>query len=200
MCNPLKKQLLPHNFHKRPVTKPHPCICKFNKYDTPDWETIPLALSYLEMEDFIVLTPFDIDCGTYERMKHGYRVKRGAFKLTTSKYSVEENITSLSDCQRRQRCRQAYTFLMNCSVLLLWLCSIERRSRWAIAATKYFQKASSFMAIFRRTSCSLMEHNFHHWTKRQSSLALKPIFASGSSGLKWHSQKWQTPLKPVLIL
>ena len=45
-----------------------------------------------------------------------------------------------------------------------------------------------------------MEYNFHHQTKRRSSLALKPIFVSGSSGLKWHSQKWQTPLKPVWIL
>ena len=114
-CHLLKKQLLPHNFQKRPVTKPHPCICKLNKYVIPDWENIPLALSFLEMEDFVVLRPFDIDCGTYERMKHGYRVKRGAFKLTTLKDSVEEKIAALSDSQRRQRCRQAYIFLMNCS-------------------------------------------------------------------------------------
>ena len=64
-CHLLKKQLLPHNFQKRPVTKPHPCICKLNKYVIPDWENIPLALSFLEMEDFVVLRP----CLSFERIR-----------------------------------------------------------------------------------------------------------------------------------
>ena len=40
------------------------------KYIIPDWEDIPLALSFLEMEDLIIPRPFDIDSGNYKRMKH----------------------------------------------------------------------------------------------------------------------------------
>ena len=85
------------------------------KYIIPDWEDIPLALSFLEMEDLIIPRPFDIDSGNYKRMKHRYRVKTGAVKLTTSQFSVQEKIAALSDPQSRQRCTQANAFLMNCS-------------------------------------------------------------------------------------
>ena len=114
-CHLLKKQTLPPNFAQKTITKRQACICKMKKYIIPDWEDIPLALSFLEMEDVIVLRPFDMDSGNYQRMKHGYRVKTGAVKLTTSQFSVEQKISALSDPQSRQRCTQAYAFLMNCS-------------------------------------------------------------------------------------
>ena len=107
--------LSPPQLCLKTITKHQACIFKMRKYIIPDWEDIPLALSFLEMEDLIIPRPFHIDSGNYKRMKHRYRVKTGAVKLTTSQFSVQEKIAALSDRKSRQRCTQVNAFPMNCS-------------------------------------------------------------------------------------
>ena len=66
----------------------------------------------LSSTDISVLRSFQLDCGTYKREAHGYRVKTGMIKLVISEMTVEEKIANLSDMTAQQRCSNAYTFLM----------------------------------------------------------------------------------------
>ena len=114
-CHLLQRQIMPFNFANRPKPKRHSCRCKDKKYVIPDCDSVPLALCNLTMNDIWILRPFDVDCGIYRRMQHGYRVKDGAFKIRPSEQSVTQKIESLTDRSQKQRCSTAYNQLIKCS-------------------------------------------------------------------------------------
>ena len=71
-------------------------------------------------------SPFDLDCGVYERESHGYRVKTGMIALRACNILIEQKIESIVDDSDCQKCLHAYLYLMNsedscysCFVLLL---------------------------------------------------------------------------------
>lgn len=113
-CNALYPQVMKHHFAKRPVTKNvSRCVCKHDRYVVPRFSDIPEEVKSLSKADTVVLRPFDIHVGRYERRQHGYRVKTDSFRLSASKKSVIEKINAVEDCVRRERLMRCYEFLMS---------------------------------------------------------------------------------------
>lgn len=112
-CNELYFEKLRHHFLKRPITKPaKTCQCHNTRYVIPRRAQIPQQLVGLTAQEIACLRPFDIHCGDYARRQHGYREKTGFFRLSPSAASVEQKIMQLADAQRRQKCLDAYNYLM----------------------------------------------------------------------------------------
>ena len=89
------------------------CQCLSSRYHVPRFNEIPPALLNLSAECISALRPFDLDCGTYKRQKHGYRVKTGMIQLHVSPKSVTRKIRDLVDVNDRWKCRIAYDYLIN---------------------------------------------------------------------------------------
>ena len=82
------------------------CTC------VPQPDDVPLLLRNLTSDDIRVLCPFDIYCGDYKRMVHGYHQRTGTFHITWSALSVQEKILAIEDQPRRVRLQRTFDFLM----------------------------------------------------------------------------------------
>ena len=106
------------------------------------------------------------------RYRHGYRVKTGAVKLTTS-HSVQEEIAALSDPQSSQRCTQAYAFLINCSHSSYTNFAEQRKSCPQIATISYFKSLQLGRDRMYFMTISVPVHKmvwiFHFWKKKTES-------------------------------
>lgn len=78
----------------------------------PQVDDVPLPLRNLFSDDISVLCPFDIHCGDYRRVVHGYRQRTGPFRLTWSALRVEEKIAAVGDVPRRRKLENIFNFLM----------------------------------------------------------------------------------------
>ena len=78
----------------------------------PQVDDVPLPLRNLFSDDISVLRLFDIHCGTYHRVVHGYRQRTGPFRLTWSALRVEEKIATVGDVPRRRKLKNIFNFLM----------------------------------------------------------------------------------------
>lgn len=103
--------LLP-SFGRRTLPTPKKCFCELHRYLVPRFNLIPEILQNFTFEHILVLRPFDVDPGYYERAHHGYRVKTGAFSLSPSTLSVEQKVNGIQDRNHRNVIRQIYTFLL----------------------------------------------------------------------------------------
>lgn len=113
-CNVIRYSKLMPNFLKFTQWKnKQPCHCSSERYIIPQPTDIPQQLMSLTKTDIFMLRPFELDCGVYERHPSGYRLKKGMIKLVVSQLSVEQKIQSISDHTTRNRCENAYNFLMN---------------------------------------------------------------------------------------
>ena len=77
---------------------------------------MPKELSCLKKEHILALRPFDVDCGKYDRMKYGYRKKKGIIGLTCSQQYIQEKIEKLSSQEDRAICTAAFQFLISNSL------------------------------------------------------------------------------------
>ena len=71
------------------------CRCGNTIYSVPQVEDVPLLLTNLSANDIRVLRPFDIHCGEYRRVVHGYRQRTGPFRVTWSPLTVRDKIAAL---------------------------------------------------------------------------------------------------------
>lgn len=112
-CNSINYTILPPNFSTRvtPIVRKN-CHCSTNRYIVPRFSDIPEPLRNLSHDNITTLRPFDIDCGNYKRLRHGYRVKTGTTKLTLSPKSVLEKIRDLKNSEDREKCLSAYRYLI----------------------------------------------------------------------------------------
>lgn len=116
-CNKCKAilplRLMP-NFHKRPlVRRAKACTCQTNRYIMPTIDSIPNVLQNLSKAELCALRPITIHCGEYIRAENGYRKKDGMFRLSWSKTSVAEKIFAITNEESRNRCLNAYNYLMD---------------------------------------------------------------------------------------
>lgn len=58
------------------------------------------------------LRPFEIHCGDYKRMMHGYRQRTGPFRVTWCPVLVEDKIDSIEDHCRKWKLQNVFTFLI----------------------------------------------------------------------------------------
>ena len=82
------------------------------RYVVPLYKDIPSCLLSLTVDDINTLRPFYFHFEQYERKSHGYQVKCCPIKLRTSEQSVEEKIHSLNDATQKERCQNAYDYLV----------------------------------------------------------------------------------------
>lgn len=118
-CNTCKllttERLLP-NFSKRPTTKQcKNCKCKQKRYVIPLMSDIPDCLKGLKLKDLYILRPVDVHVGNVDRLQHGYKEKNDITRLSWNRYSVENKINALTNCEAKIRCQKAYDFLMDCN-------------------------------------------------------------------------------------
>ena len=112
-CGHLSLQkLLPSFRTSNPSPLDRKCKCGGGVYSVPQVEDIPLLLRNLSSDNILVLRPFDIHCGDYKRVVHGYRQRTGTFHVTWSALTVEEKIQAIEDHPRRLRLQQTFNFLM----------------------------------------------------------------------------------------
>ena len=78
----------------------------------PNMDDIPVLLRGLTDADMRVLRPFEIHCGDYRRMLHGYRQRTGPFCLTWSALSVREKLDAVEDQRRRSSLFHIFDWLM----------------------------------------------------------------------------------------
>lgn len=88
------------------------CKCGGGTYIVPQLDDVPLLLRNLSSEDIRVLRPFDIHCGDYKRVVHGYRQRTGPFRITWSSLRVQEKIEAVGDATRRRKLQLVFNFLM----------------------------------------------------------------------------------------
>ena len=86
--------------------------CGGGQYSVPQPNDFPLILRNLTQQDIRVLRPFDIRCGDYKRVVHGYRQRTSPFRVYWSALSVPEKIAALEDPQRRAKLRTVHEYLM----------------------------------------------------------------------------------------
>ena len=97
-CESVVAVNMPYNFMKRPKTSiRNKCKCRKGRYEVPRYAHIPKQLLNLSAECIHALRPFEIDCGIYERQRHGYRVKTAMTLLKPSDKPVLEKICDLLD-------------------------------------------------------------------------------------------------------
>ena len=112
-CGKLSSQKLLPSFRTRctaPLEKN--CKCGGGTYMVPQVDDVPLQLRNLSSADIRVLRPFEIHCGEYRRIVHGYRQRTGPFRVTWSALTVEEKISAIEDRVRRRKLRMVFDFLM----------------------------------------------------------------------------------------
>ena len=116
-CNKCKVILplrLLNKFAKRPPVKgSKSCLCKTQRYIQPKPSDVPDILCGLTNAEICVLRPLVIHNGDYVRAENGYAKKNGIFELSWSSNAVLEKICEISDVQSRNRCMNAYNYLMN---------------------------------------------------------------------------------------
>ncbi|KAL9978149.1 hypothetical protein ACROYT_G015636 [Oculina patagonica] len=81
----------------------------------PPFSIVTVCQKFEQVTHWIRLTslrPFDIHCGDYKRVVHGYRQQTGPFRITWSALRVEEKLQNVEDPTRRRRLERAYDFLM----------------------------------------------------------------------------------------
>lgn len=86
------------------------CKCGREKYLVPNADSVPLVLRDFSEKDIHFPRPFDIHCGEYHRMVHGYHQRTGPFRVTWSALSVTEKIELLEDGDRRRKLQRVYQF------------------------------------------------------------------------------------------
>lgn len=86
------------------------CQCTEERYTIPRFFDIPFCLHQLTREDILALRPFDLHTGNYQRQRHGYRVKDGFCRVSSSTLSVQHKINNLEE-PSRTRCLLAYRYL-----------------------------------------------------------------------------------------
>ena len=114
-CNTILPSRLLPKFSKRPAVKEgsKTCPCKTKRYMQPKASDIPDVLCGLTNSEICALRPLTIHNGEYVRAENGYRKKDSIFELSWSRKSVLEKIDEIADAQSRQRCINAYNYLMN---------------------------------------------------------------------------------------
>ena len=113
-CNSVSVKILPHNFSNRPKNdQSKTCICSQLRYIVPLYKNIPTSLLSLTVDDITILRPFYLFLEKYERAAHGYQVKCCPIKLRISDISVQEKIDNLTDATQKERCQNAYDYLMS---------------------------------------------------------------------------------------
>ena len=88
------------------------CKCGNHIYSVPQVEDVPLLLRNLTITDIRVLRPFDIHCGEYKHVIHGYRQRTGPFRVTWSALTVQDKIQGIEDAGRRRTLQKIFDFLM----------------------------------------------------------------------------------------
>ena len=89
------------------------CTCSNKVYVNPTLSDIPNVLKDLTHEEILALRPLNVHTGQYVRAQNGYRQKSKLFKLTLTDKSVIDKMVGLSNPASRNRCLQAYHFLMS---------------------------------------------------------------------------------------
>lgn len=113
-CNSLTSKIMPFNFAKLSKnTHSKSCNCNKFRYKVPTYDEIPDCLKHLTSQDVIVLQPFYFHFHEYERHPHGYRMKCCPCKLRASDATVQNKINQLVDEIARERCQQAYNYLIS---------------------------------------------------------------------------------------
>ena len=107
------RKLLPSFRTRQNPPLDNACKCGGSAYVVPQPDDVPLALRNMSEADIRILRPFDIHCGDYKRMVHGYRQRTGPFRVTWSALLVEEKLQTVEDRTRRRRLERAYRFLMS---------------------------------------------------------------------------------------
>ena len=60
-----------------------------------------------------MLRLFDIHCGEYRRIVHGYHQRTGPFRLSWSALSIQEKLLAVVDQQRRRKLVRLFDWLMS---------------------------------------------------------------------------------------
>lgn len=112
-CGKLGFQKLLPSFQTRAPSPVDPiCKCDNGVYQVSQVDDVPLLLGNLISDDICVLWLFDIHCGDYHWVVHGYRQRTGPFRLTWSAVIVEEKIAAIQDQARRGRLENLFHLLM----------------------------------------------------------------------------------------
>lgn len=108
----MPRNLLP-SFQNRSATPlESQCKCSNGIYTVSNLEDVPLLLRDLTEEDMQVLRPFEIHCGDYKRMMHGYRQRTGPVRVTWCPVLVEDKIDSIEDQCRKWKLQNVFMFLI----------------------------------------------------------------------------------------
>lgn len=110
----LPLRLLP-KFAKRPPIKEgsKSCKCNAQRYKQPQLTDIPDVLRDLSHAEICALRPLEVHTGDYFRAENGYRKKGGIFEVSWSTKAVFQKIEEIHDVQSRNKCLNAYNYLMN---------------------------------------------------------------------------------------
>ena len=117
------------------------CKCGNHIYSVPQVEDVPLLLRNLTITDIRVLRPFDIHCGEYKHVIHGYRQRTGPFRVTWSALTVQDKIQGIEDAGRRRTLQKILIFSWLKKILLTpnsYLCNVEERR--SLSFTKFSQR------------------------------------------------------------
>lgn len=113
-CKLLKTEKLLPNYGKRKVLQLFKqCSCQTDIYVNPKIPLIPNVLQGLSSSEIITLRPFTIHLGPYVVKANGYRQKTDMFRLMWSKQAVHDKIECLSDIVSKEKCLNAYSYLMS---------------------------------------------------------------------------------------
>ena len=78
----------------------------------PQVDDVPLLLRNLNRQDIQVLRPFEIHCGDYKRVVHGYRQRTCTIRISWSALSMHEEIQAIDDQPRRLKLQRTFDLLM----------------------------------------------------------------------------------------
>ena len=106
------KKRLPLFRSSAPSPVDRKCKCGGGVYRVPQVDDVPLLLRNLTKGDIRVLHSFDIQCGDYKHIVHGYRQRTGTFRISWSALLVTEKIQAIEDLPRRRRLQETFNFLM----------------------------------------------------------------------------------------
>lgn len=106
------EKLLPSFRTSTPSPLDRKCKCGNGVYTVPQPDDVPLLLRNLTTHDIRVLRPFDIHCGEYKRVVHGYRQRTGPFRITWSALTVQQKILAIEDQARCIRLQRTFDYLM----------------------------------------------------------------------------------------
>ena len=179
-CKKLMELKLFPRFAKRPLVKSvKSCNCTDHRYLVPKYENVHDSLKNLSQKEIIVLQPLEIHTGEYKRMRNGYRQKTDKFRVTWTKISVQNKINRLEDDASKQRCQEAYDYLMS-----------ERKSSYSRFVNKRETEVAAGREFFfydfeqrKAIECALWPHlyPFEDWCEttldgRDSRLSSKVSF------------------------